>query len=73
MRGSAMLETSAIRIQADSIDYNQETNEIEANGSVRVKLKGNPSYLFVTGSKERIADPPRGLRRLQTPVVEIIK
>src|SRR5262249_11244567 len=74
LRGDAVLETSAVQIKAESIDYNQETNEIEAHGNVHVKLKGNPSYLFVDGRKERIPNPPpTALRRRDPGVVEIIK
>ena len=72
MRGNAELETSAVSIRADEIDYNQDTNEIEAHGSVHVKLKGNPSYLFVDGSRHEL-EPSRNLRRSPAKVVEIIK
>ena len=72
MRGNAELETSAVSIRADEIDYNQDTNEIEAHGSVHVKLKGNPSYLFVDGSRHEL-EPFRNLRRSPAKVVEIIK
>ena len=68
LRGNARLETSAVEIRADEIDYNQDTNEIDARGSVHVKLKGNPSYLFVDGPKQdrqpvrRPAFPPEIIR-----------
>lgn len=69
LRGNAMLETSAVSIRADEIDYNQDTNEIDARGSVHVKLKGNPSYLFVDGQgQER-----QRLRSLRVFPPEIIK
>ena len=72
LRGNASLETSAVSIRAEDIDYNQESNEIEAHGDVLVKLKGNPSYLFVNGvTHDREAAP--SLRRRRTNVVEIIK
>ncbi len=73
LRGNAVLETSAVLIRAEEIDFNQETNEIEAHGSVRVKLKGNPSYLFVDGTKQRGFQPSQNLRRRQPKIVEIIK
>ncbi|SPF56563.1 exported hypothetical protein [Candidatus Sulfopaludibacter sp. SbA4] len=72
MRGNAELETSAVSIRADEIDYNQDTNEIDARGSVHVKLKGNPSYLFVDGARQE-REPNRYLRRPASQVVEIIK
>lgn len=72
LRGEASLETSAVAIHADEIDFNQETNEIEARGSVHVQLKGNLSYLFVDGSKHEL--PAQQNLRGRTPkVVEIIK
>lgn len=67
LRGNAELETSAVSIRADEIDYNQDTNEIEARGSVHVKLKGNPSYLFV-GPK-----PAEDIRKRPVMPPEIIK
>jgi lipopolysaccharide assembly outer membrane protein LptD (OstA) len=74
LRGNAMLETSAVSVRADEIDFNQETNEIDAKGSVHVKLKGNPSYLFVDGTRDRESvSPSQGLPRRRPTVVEIIK
>src|SRR5260370_1420389 len=72
LRGNAGLETSAVSIRADEIDYNQDTNEIDARGNVHVKLKGNPSYRFVDGGK-REREPFLHLRRPASGVVEIIK
>ena len=74
LRGNAQLETSAISIRADEIDYNQDTNEIDARGSVHLKLKGNPSYLFVDGGRRQNTGPVPNLRRRPgDSVVEIIK
>ena len=73
LRGTAMLETSAVIVRADEIDFNQETNEIEAHGAVHVKLKGNPSYLFVDGGSKGGSPPPRSVRPRPSQVVEIIK
>ena len=74
LRGDAQLETSAISIRADEIDYNQQTNEIEARGSVRIKLKGNPSYLFVDGTRTGEGPrPPEGIRGRPLMPPEVIK
>ena len=72
LRGNASLDTSAVSIRADEIDYNQESNVIEAHGEVRVKLKGNPSYFFVNGAPRDRQNSPY-FRRGQTNVVEIMK
>jgi lipopolysaccharide assembly outer membrane protein LptD (OstA) len=71
LRGNATFEPSAVAIRADEIEFNQETNELELRGAVRMKLKGNPSYLFVDGTKRDPDAPPMSRRPHQ--VVEIIK
>jgi lipopolysaccharide assembly outer membrane protein LptD (OstA) len=38
-RGNAVMETDAVILSADVIDFNNETQELQAQGNVRVKLK----------------------------------
>ena len=53
VRGDATISHSAVRIQADSINYNRDTGEAEATGNVRIKFLSKPA----SGSEL----PPAGL------------
>lgn len=39
LSGNVVVETDSIRLQADKLDFNEDTQEILAHGDVRVKLK----------------------------------
>jgi len=39
LAGDVTIETDSMRLRADSADYNHDTQEIVAQGAVRVKLK----------------------------------
>ena len=57
-RGDAAISNSSVRIQADSITYNQETGEAIANGNVRIK--------FITKSVSSVdSDPLRNMTPLE--------
>jgi len=73
LRGDAVLETSAVAVHADEIDYNQDTNEISARGNVRIKLRGQPSYLFVGAEPGQTRERKRGLPMPEVMPPEIIK
>ena len=74
-RGDATISNSSVRIQADSINYNQATGEAEASGNVRIKFLSKtretselepaprPSPVFLM--EERI----RMMRKLSRPEI----
>lgn len=39
LTGHVKIETNAVLLQADQVDYNDNTGEILAHGDVRIKLK----------------------------------
>jgi len=39
LSGHVTVETDSIRLEADKLDFNENTHEIQSHGDVRVKLK----------------------------------
>ncbi len=39
LSGNVTIETDAVLLHADRVDFNQDTHEIVADGNVRLKLK----------------------------------
>ena len=42
-RGDVVISNGSVRIQADSIDFNRETGELEAAGRVRIRFLSKPT------------------------------
>lgn len=39
LSGHVVLETDSIKLQADKLDFNENTHEIQSHGDVRIELK----------------------------------